>query len=61
VLQEMRQIALDYLYQELDNKKPVPIDLNQWYEDYSKNNPWGNNLIFDRSGRRRKTSNIICA
>jgi len=35
----MRQIALDYLYQELDNKKPVPIDLNQWYEDYSKNNP----------------------
>ena len=39
MLQEMRQIALDYLYYKLENKQSVPIDLTLWFEKYSEENP----------------------
>lgn len=39
MLQEMRLLALDYLYGELGQKGTVPKNLLEWYEKYLKQNP----------------------
>ncbi len=39
MLQEMRLIALDYLYHELGNEILIPNNLEEWFEKYSSENP----------------------
>jgi len=38
MLQEMRLIAIDYIYKEIGDEKAIPNDLNKWYEYYSRQN-----------------------